>query len=54
MPDAIIMHFKNSPHISARGTAPIYYFTIVWYERLKGDIALLLFYIIINNANNAK
>ena len=33
MPGAIIMHFKNSPHILARGTAPIYYFTIVLYEK---------------------
>ena len=33
MPDAIIMHFKNSRHISARGTAPVYYFTIVLYEK---------------------
>ena len=33
MPDAIIMHFKNSPYISERGTAPVYYFTIVLYEK---------------------
>ena len=33
MPDAIIMHFKNSLHISARGTAPVFYFTIVLYEK---------------------
>ena len=33
MPDAIIMHFKNSLHISARGTAPVHYFTIVSYEK---------------------
>ena len=33
IPDSIIMHFKNSPHISARGTAPVYYFTIVLYEK---------------------
>ena len=32
MPDEIMMHFKNSLHISARGTAPVYYFTIVLYE----------------------
>ena len=33
MPDAIIMRFKNSLHISARGTAPVYDFTIVLYEK---------------------
>ena len=33
MPDAIIMHFINSPQISARGTAPVYHFTIVLYEK---------------------